>query len=167
MFCSRCEIQTRKMRFVMRGLRGSRGRPDPTNDQTPTLTNFKMSSHLRAGVWSFVGSTAASNGRVGTGGRNEILYFWALGGIGGPGPLVTRGRRLGTLLWPTGFLCQHSYRSKKHSRSIVRKVGRNGMYPGPGYTNDSEMTFWVPEGNLSGFVVRHEMALEFVCGADF
>ena len=26
---------------------------------------------------------------------------------------------------------------------------------------------WVPEGSLAGFFVRHEMALELVCGADF
>ena len=85
---SRSDHGQRKMQIVMRGFRGSRGRPDPTNDQTPTLKNFKSSSHLRVGVWSFVGSTAASNGRVGTGGRNEILYFWVLGGIGGSGDLV-------------------------------------------------------------------------------
>jgi hypothetical protein len=35
-----------------------------------------------------VGSTAASNGRVGTGGRNEILFLGVLGGIGGSGDLV-------------------------------------------------------------------------------
>ena len=26
---------------------------------------------------------------------------------------------------------------------------------------------WVPEGSLAGFVVRHYLALDFVCGADF
>ena len=57
---------------------------------------------------------------------------------------------------------------RQPGRQIKTKSGTKCSWDlGVGSNHTCWPIFWVPEGNLAGFCVRHHLALESVCGADF
>jgi len=57
---------------------------------------------------------------------------------------------------------------RQPGRQIKTKSGTKCSWDlGVGSNHTCWPIFWVPEGSLAGFCVRHHLALESVCGADF